>query len=133
ICTEGTVTNPNRPPMVHVLSDGGLDKYAIFTEANRPSHAGKRILTIVFPRSLKHFVLLHSILGHEIGHAMWQCSKHQGTLRTIFNTHLFASGTFATEKATTTWLYSNSAPAQVKAQLSGLKKRFGLDATTFFR
>jgi len=132
ICTEETVTDRNRAPMIHVFSDGGLDKYAIFTEANRPSNAGKRILTIVFPRSLKHFVLLHSILGHEIGHAMWQCSKHQLALRDILNTHLFSTGTFATEKDAAMWLYSANAPQAIKDQLSAFGKS-GVTRNNFFR
>lgn len=118
IAAEETLTDKNRAPKIHVLSDGGLDKYAIFTEANRPSSAGKRILTIWFPRSLKHFVLLHSILGHEIGHAMWQCSKHQSTLRTIVETQLFASGTFSSPQETAAWLYSPVAPNEIKQQLA---------------
>lgn len=133
ICTEETVTDSNREPLVHVLSDGGLDKYRIFTEANRPSSAGKRILTIVFPRSLKHFVLLHSILGHEIGHAMWQCSKHQNALKAILQTHLFSSGTFATEKDTATWLYSEIAPDATKLRLASLEKTLGVRRNNFFR
>ena len=123
ICAEETLTDANAPPKIHVLSDGGLDKYAIYTESNRPSSAGKRILTIVFPRSLKHYVLLHSILGHEIGHAMWQCSKHQPALRNALGNSLFKAGPFANSKATTDWLYSPTAPASVKANLSRLASR----------
>lgn len=131
IAAEETLTDKNRPPKIHVLSDGGLDKYAIFTEANRPSSAGKRILTILFPRSLKHFVLLHSILGHEIGHAMWQCSKHQSNLRAIVGTQLFASGTFSTAQETAQWLYSPAAPTEIKLQLAHLAT-FGLSQNNFF-
>lgn len=131
LCTEETLTDKNRPPKIHVLSDGGLDKYAIFTESNRPSSAGKRILTIVFPRSLKHFVLLHSILGHEIGHAMWQCSKHQQALKDAVSQHLFAAGTFAGPTQTATWLYSANAPNEIKARLAHLGT-FGISQKNFF-
>jgi hypothetical protein len=74
ICTEATLTNPQTPPQIYVLAGGGLDAYAIHPELNRPSGSYRRIHTIVFPRTLKHFVLLHAILGHEVGHAMWRCS-----------------------------------------------------------
>lgn len=131
ICTEATLTKPDSPPMIHVLSDGGLDQYQIFTESNRPSSAGRRILTIVVPRTLKHFVLLHSILGHEIGHAMWQCSTHQNALKNIVNRHLFSSGTFANPAATSSWLFSPNAPAAVKSQLAMLNP-YGINQTTFF-
>jgi hypothetical protein len=132
ICTEATLTDPNALPKIHVLSDGGLDKYAIYTEANRPSSAGKRILTIVFPRSLKHFVLLHSILGHEIGHAMWQCSKHQGALKVILDNELFSGGVFADTVSTAKWLYSPTAPSAVKTQLASWSAK-GLNQSNFFQ
>jgi hypothetical protein len=133
ICTEATLTNSSSPPKIHVLSDGGLDKYQIFTEANRPSSAGRRILTIVVPRTLKHFVLLHSILGHEIGHAMWQCSKHQKELRDIVNRHLFGSaGIFANPAATASWIYSSTAPPLVRSALSNLAPH-GINQNTFFK
>lgn len=132
ICTEATLVDANSPPKIHVLSDGGLDKYAIYTESNRPSSAGKRILTIVFPRSLKHFVLLHSILGHEIGHAMWQCSKHQLALRDAIQQTLLSAGPLANPMSTSQWLYSANAPAEVKDNLAKLAPH-GINQGTFFQ
>ena len=132
ICTEATLTNPNSPPKIHVLSDGGLDKYQIFPESNRPSSAGKRILTIVVPRTLKHFVLLHSILGHEIGHAMWRCSKHQQDLKNAISKHLFQSGTFASAATAASCLYSPSAPPLVQSALASLSPH-GINQNTFFQ
>lgn len=128
-CTEATLTNPKTPPHIYVLSDGGLDKYGIIPEQNRPSGARRRIHTIIFPRTLKHFVLLHAILGHELGHAMWRCSELQNAIRTIVNRELFASGIFANEAATASWLYSPNAPAEVKAQLAPLP---GINSANFF-
>jgi hypothetical protein len=52
MCSEPTLTNPNTPPEIHVLSAGGLDTYAIQPELTRPSGSRKRIHTIVFPRTL---------------------------------------------------------------------------------
>jgi hypothetical protein len=132
ICSEETLTDPNSTPKIHVLSDGGLDKYAIYTESNRPSTAGKRILTIVFPRSLKHSVLLHSILGHEIGHAMWQCSKHQKELKAAVRDSLQSRGPFSSESETISWLYSSNAPSEIRQQLAQFSTR-GIDQSNFFQ
>lgn len=132
MCAEATLTNPNSLPKVHVLSDGGLGAYRIYPENNRPSAAEKRILTIVFPRTLKHFVLLHSILGHELGHAMWRCSKHQNALRTIVKQELQASGPFADQAATAKWLYDASAPLLVKQQLADIKAKKNITQANFF-
>lgn len=117
MCTEATAANPNTPPQVHVLCAGGLDAYAIQPEVRRPSGSAKRIHTIVLPRTLKHFVLLHSILGHEVGHAMLRCSKHQQALIDIFQRELFANTVFADPLATAKWIYSPTAPNRVKSSL----------------
>lgn len=120
-CTEATLTDPDNPPKIHVLSDGGLGAYRIYTERNRPSASQKRLLTIVFPRTLKHFVLLHSILGHELGHAMWQCSKHQRELNRMLKDHLLSAGVFANQASTAAWLYQPAAPARLRSQLAQLQ------------
>jgi hypothetical protein len=118
MCTEATAANPNTPPQVHVLSAGGLDAYAIQPELRRPSGSAKRIHTIVLPKTLKHSVLLHSILGHEVGHAMLRCSKYQQALIDIFQRELFANTVFANPLATANWVYSPAAPQRVKDSLA---------------
>lgn len=60
-------------PLIHVISEGGLDGYAMNPEMADPGYRHRRVLTIVLPRSARHHVLLHSILGHEVGHAMYRC------------------------------------------------------------
>lgn len=116
-CTEATAANPNTEPQFHVWSSGGLDAYAIQPEPSRPSGSRKRIHTIVLPKTLKHSVLLHSILGHEVGHAMFRCSKHQAELNSIVR-DLLAKTVFETPASTADWLYSTSAPARIKTVLS---------------
>jgi hypothetical protein len=131
LCTESTATSLKTLPQFHVLAGGGLDAYEITPEQNRPSCASQRIHTIVFPRTLKHFVLLHAILGHEVGHAMWRCSQHQNALRKLFDTHLFKTGVFSNPSGTAAWLYDASAPAQVKQALAQLATR-GIDKSNLF-
>ena len=131
ICTEPTLTNPKTPPQIYVLAGGGLDAYAIHPEVNRPSGSSKRIHTIIFPRTLKHFVLLHAILGHEVGHAMWRCSQHQNALRMIVNQHLFNAGVFSNPAETAAWLYSANAPDRVK-QILTVQAARGVNEKNFF-
>jgi hypothetical protein len=132
ICAEDTLADTDTPPMVHVLSEGGLDAYAIYPEEQRPSGSERRILTIVFPRTLKHFVLLHSILGHEIGHAIWRSSRHQNDLRTAIDRAFVASnGRFSSALATTNWLYDADAPTSITARLAAFHQQ-GLQRDRFF-
>lgn len=117
ICIENSASGS--PSKIYVLADGGLDAYSIFPEPKRPSHRNRLLLTIVFPKSLKHFVLLHSILGHELGHAIWRCSKHEHTIRKeVFAKFVGVPGVFADESSTLAHIFSSAAPAEVKTQLS---------------
>lgn len=127
ICAENTALLNDNPPKVHVLSDGGLSAYSIYTEAGRPAVGTQRILTIVFPRTLKHFVLLHSILGHELGHAMYQCSKHQSALKAILNKYLLKADIFQQPDAIRDWLFSANAPGELKVYLLAMQAWSGLD------
>jgi hypothetical protein len=131
ICTEATIQDPHTPPKVHVLSDGGLDKYAIYAEPKRPSAGKRRILTIIFPRSLKHFVLLHPVLGHELGHAIWRGSEHEKTIRQIIQNGLLSNPKFLNLDALTAWLYDAGAPVEVQQTLQALD-RAGINQKNFF-
>jgi len=116
ICTEDTLAGPNTPNQIYVLADGGLDTYRIHPEDRRPAYTQKRLLTIVFPKSLKHFVLLHSILGHELGHAIWRCSKHKRDMRDQVEKHI-KEGVFASPDETAAHIYSPTAPLNEKGFL----------------
>ncbi|MHA6911098.1 hypothetical protein ACQUJS_22245 [Ralstonia pseudosolanacearum] len=131
ICTEKTIFGDHTPPKIHVLSDGGLDKYQIYPEQKRPGVHTRRILTIVFPRSLKHFVLLHSILGHELGHAVWRGSEYEGTFQVIVNNFASNAPKLKSASDTADWLYSVNAPAEVKGELAALQAK-GVDKANFF-
>jgi hypothetical protein len=134
ICTESTLAGPNTPPKVYVLADGGLDTYAIYVEQRRPSASKRRILTIVFPKSLKHFVLLHSILGHEIGHAIWRCSKHQAALKSTVIAALIQPGSnLATKDKTADHIFSTSAPNGLKEYLLLLSNDLGINKASLFQ
>jgi hypothetical protein len=131
ICIENSASG--KPSKIYVLADGGLDAYCIFPEHKRPSQSNRLLLTIVFPKSLKHFVLLHSILGHELGHAIWRCSKHQHTIKkeVLAKFKGVPGEVFADEKSTLAHIFSPAAPAEVKDQLS-IMARYGINQTNFF-
>ncbi|MES2784704.1 MAG: hypothetical protein V4684_04515 [Pseudomonadota bacterium] len=117
ICAEVTLTHDRTLPKIHVLSEGGL-RYAIDPEQSRPSASRRKILTIVLPRTLKHFVLLHSILGHEIGHAIWAHAKHQNRLKQIRDAHLSRSGSvLETPDATAARMFDSNVPFMVRQSL----------------
>lgn len=118
ICRENTASNADAPPKVYVFAEGGLTSYAIYTERRRPTASKQRLLTIVFPKSLKNFVLLHTILGHELGHAIWQCSKHQHTLKRDVLAPLTSAGVLSSPAATAAHLFAANAPADVGVRLA---------------
>ncbi len=67
ICKEN---DPLREtPLFFFRAEGGIVSYAVRAERNSPGIAGRKIYSVVFPRTLKDIVLLHAIIGHEIGHA----------------------------------------------------------------
>ena len=132
VCTENTLTSPHTPPKIHVFSDGGLDKYAINVEPKRPSGSTRRILTIVFPRSLKHYVLLHPVLGHELGHAIWRGSEHEKKLREIiFKNLILTNQRFKDPGTAAAWMYSSQAPIEIQETLAQLSNN-GVVQGNFF-
>jgi hypothetical protein len=131
ICIENSASG--KPSKFYVLADGGLDAYCIFPEPKRPSHRNRLLITIVFPKSLKHFVLLHSILGHELGHAVWRCSKHEHTIRKdVLAKFVGMPGVFADQSSTLSHIFSSAAPANVKQQLS-IMASHGINQGNFFQ
>jgi len=120
ICKEERTTG-QEDPRIHVISEGGLASYMIYGEGDVPTSSNQKILTIVFPRTLKHFVLLHPILGHEIGHALLNMTKHANAFQDIVDAHLTSkSNHFVSEDSIASWLYSSSAPDDIQRQLLAL-------------
>jgi hypothetical protein len=70
---EEALPSPEFDPLFFISAEGGLLAYSVSFEplSEEMSHAKNRIFNVIFPRSLKHSVLLHPILGHEIGHAAY--------------------------------------------------------------
>jgi hypothetical protein len=132
ICKENKAISDSQDPKIHVLSEGGLSSYKIYAEQIDRIPGKRRILTIVFPRTLKHFVLLHPILGHEIGHAIFKMANHQKELITILNAELLSpSETFKSVENISAWLFSNTAPDDVQKQIAVLSIQ-GINESDFF-
>ncbi|MEA2787278.1 MAG: hypothetical protein QOF71_3382 [Candidatus Eremiobacteraeota bacterium] len=68
-------------------AEGGLCSYAMYPES--PGVGRKRIFPVVFPRGIREFVLLHTIIGHEFGHAA--LVSHGGTLGNVVRTLISGS------------------------------------------
>lgn len=133
-CTDPNTTqldakgNPY-PPQVHVLSEGGLSSYQIHVDGRRvPSR--RRILTIFFPRTLKHYVLLHPILGHEMGHAIYSIAAYENQLdKIVHDCLILKSPHFTTNSTITDWLYkdANITPKSIQVFLSVIEAELNVD------
>ncbi len=122
-----------QPPSIHVLSGGGLDSYRIYTEPNEELIQEKKILTIVFPRSLKHYVLLHPILGHELGHAIKRNSEHSERIgKIIYDNFTTKDSLFESSNKTLGHIYAENTPKIIKEGLSFLERSQGINEDNFF-
>jgi hypothetical protein len=59
-----------RKPLFFFRAEGGRTSYAVVPERRTSGIFWHKIFSVVFPRTLKDSVLLHAIIGHEIGHAV---------------------------------------------------------------
>jgi hypothetical protein len=67
ICSD---TSPQASEAIFFFrAEGGMSSYAVLPEGNGPGIFKRKIFPVIFPRTLKDAVLLHTIIGHEIGHA----------------------------------------------------------------
>jgi dCTP deaminase len=119
LCTERTVRGATLKPIIHILADGGLTAYRIYPETFKPDPIRlSRILNIVFPRTLKHHVLLHAIFGHEIGHAAWAIPRLRSTLLADVIRPLFHGTRFEDAAKADVWMQDPNRPIEVAAHLA---------------
>jgi hypothetical protein len=115
ICKERISSSPATEPIIRVYAEGGLDSYKINLESDLSQlYTGRRIFTIVFPRTLKHQVLLHSIFGHEIGHAAWTIPGQRAKLLKNVVKPLYERGPLSSTSTATAWLRDKKAPDPVE-------------------
>lgn len=135
-CTDPNTTQLDNdgkpyPPQVHVLSEGGLSSYQIYVDGRRVA-SRRKILTIFFPRTLKHYVLLHPILGHEMGHAIYSIAANEHRLDTVINDCFITNNaTFASAQTFTDWLYKDQkvTPKSIQIFLSAIHQELAVDAS----
>lgn len=114
LCKEHLAENEGEP-IIRVYAEGGLDTYQINLENDLSVlNIGRRIFTIVFPRTLKHHVLLHAIFGHEIGHAASTIPKHRIYLLNKVVEPLRAKGPLNSTSQATAWLRDPDAPDAIE-------------------
>lgn len=129
LCKENLIANEG-DPIIRVYAEGGLYSYKINLEDDLSVlSVGRRIFTIVFPRTLKHHVLLHAIFGHEIGHAAWTIPKHGSDLRGKVLKPLWAEGPLTSVSQATAWLRDSAAPTAI----AELRKHYGDESTEIDR
>ena len=118
LCTEPGPKGELKP-IIHIHADGGLTAYRIYPETFRPNGIRhRRILNIVFPRTLRHHVLLHAIFGHEIGHAAWAVPARRSRLRTDVLDRLFQGTPMESSATAETWLSDPRRPKDTTQYLS---------------
>jgi hypothetical protein len=114
LCKENLADNEGEP-ILRVYAEGGLYSYQINLENDLSVlNIGRRVFTIVFPRTLKHYVLLHAIFGHEIGHAAGTIPRHKAELRDKVLGPLRGAGPLTSVSQATLWLRNPSAPAAIQ-------------------
>lgn len=103
-------------PEFFFSSEGGLGAYRIFPAQTSIVPAAIPMFNVNFPRTLKHHVLLHPILGHEIGHAIHSAAKVAGVLRDVYQM-LFATSPLGNLTQFRAWLLNSGLvpTAQVNA------------------
>jgi hypothetical protein len=107
----GAVTHP----IVHVVADGR--GYRIRNEDFvQTASSARRFVIVFFPRPLKDHVLLHTIFGHELGHAALETTQAGPLLQSQAYPALAADIMSDDEKATA-WLNAENAPSELKAAL----------------
>lgn len=103
-------------PIIHVIAEG--TGYQIRNEQVLGPSKQRRLVTVAFPRQLKHHVLMHAIFGHEIGHAAFYSTQSKPICRTSVLPILQKDGPLSTHQELTTWLTSASAPPDVSKKVS---------------
>ena len=56
-------------PLVYFLAEGGTSSYSETTWHDQIGNAARRVFTITVPRTMRHHVLIHAVIAHEVGHA----------------------------------------------------------------
>lgn len=112
------------PPIVHVIAESY--GYRILNEGSFKHSPGRqRIAVVEFPRTLKHQVLFHTLLGHEICHTGFLVPAFIGRFSANFINPAFANTPLETQATATSWINSQGAPNEIKQAIARYNNRFG--------
>jgi len=109
-------------PIVHVVADGRGYRI-LFEDAVRSANSVRKFAIVLFPRPFKDHVLLHSIFGHELGHASLSTSVTGYALVSQL-TGALSGGNLTSADSMTAWLYSSDAPQEMKHELNEYQRRY---------
>ncbi len=101
-------------PIIHVIAEG--TGYQIRTEQVLGPSGKRRLVTVAFPRQLKHHVLMHSIFGHEIGHAAFFSTGSKPICKGKVVPGLRALGPLHTPNTVMDWLRDDDAPKHIRGR-----------------
>jgi hypothetical protein len=102
VCRENVKAAHELDPLFFFSANGGMFVYAVFPETKALSR--RRIFNVVFPRSFKYQVLLHTILGHEIGHVAYAYHELKHELEAKVTTVLLHGSPFTSPSDLQAWL-----------------------------
>lgn len=97
ICSDDDSDDSLTSPLHFIIADGGMTSYSVKPEQSLFGVSARRIFTITAPRSLRHHVLLHPILGHEIGHAAQHVPVRKKFIEGELLPFLLAGGALASQ------------------------------------
>ena len=103
LATDLCKSNTGSAPLFFFSSKGRLDAYAVHDEQENVDVFDTPIFNVVFPRTLKHQVLIHPVLGHEIVHALLSMPKLKSLQRDVEKA-LFKTGPLVNAAAFRNWL-----------------------------
>jgi hypothetical protein len=103
VCRENVAAANEEDPLFFFSANGGMFVYAVSPERTA-SLSRRRIFNVVFPRSFKYQVLLHTILGHEIGHVAYAYHELKHELETKVTTVLLQGSPFTSISDFRDWL-----------------------------
>jgi hypothetical protein len=103
VCRENVAAANEEDPLFFFSANGGMFVYAVSPE-RAAALSRRRIFNVVFPRSFKYQVLLHTILGHEIGHVAYAYHELRHELETKVTSVLLDGSPFTSTSDFKDWL-----------------------------
>lgn len=125
ILAETDLFGDTHKPIINIVSEGDGYRITYETTTMAPS-SRRRFAFVVFPRPLKHHVLLHTLFGHELCHTAFHATVSGAVLKRALDV-LTSHGPLRNVAELNDWLNLPSAPAEVRGSLAAYRARSGHD------